>query len=77
MGGRIMDFTTDWPKTAGWYWFVNTDYPAPTIGFIQGSTLYDSGREYERERHCIPGRYGIRIGDLIVPPDCADCRVSE
>jgi hypothetical protein len=67
-----MKFTRNWPRLSGYYWFVDTEYPAPVLGFIQGNNLYHGDHVYKRDSTQRPGRYGIRIGDNVPVPPCTE-----
>jgi hypothetical protein len=72
-----MDFTTSWPKQDGYYWFVDTEYPAPQIGFIQRDILWYGDVTYRQTDCSADRKRGIRIGDQIRPPHCSQVRITE
>ena len=72
-----MDFTTNWPKACGYYWFIDTEYPQPCIGYVMHDRLHYGQHEYKRALCCLPGRPGIRIGDEIKQVHCTDVRIVE
>lgn len=73
-----MKFTRRWPKEAGYYWFVDIEYPQPVLGFIQDHELFRIGsdRTYHR-KDALLARFGIRIGDRVDVPACTDCVVTD
>lgn len=70
-----MKFTSNWPTVNGYYWFVDTDYPVPQIGFIQGDGLYHGENRYPKQSAEPDRKYGLKIGDPIIPPACTDVEI--
>lgn len=61
-----MNFVKQLPKVQGYYWYVDTEYPIPQIGF-RGPL----GKFYNSKMNEIPETYWvkhIRFGDLIPEP---------
>lgn len=70
-----MEFSTNWPKESGYYWFVDTSYPQPKIGYLLRDTLFDGQTPYNRDTRGVQ-RF-IRIGDRIEEPACEDCKILD
>jgi hypothetical protein len=68
-----MKFHKSWPKESGYYWYVDTHYPIPKIGFLLQSVLYDGNKEYQAVLHA----KFIRVGDMIPSPPCNENEIVD
>ena len=69
-----MKFKKQVPSVNGYYWYIDNDYPVPSIGFVQDGNLHDWGNKHIHRPNDRQNR--LRIGDMIETPDCRDNEIE-
>lgn len=71
-----MKFKKKFPKGRGYYWYVDTDYPVPKIGFLESGVLYGDGPLQVYNEDEMGTKDHIRIGDRIDDPDPKESEIE-
>ena len=61
-----MDFRKEMPKKTGWCWYLDTEWPVPTVGFIGPFSLFYNSRMEEIKEPYLSNF--IRFGETINAP---------
>ena len=70
-----MKFKKEVPSKQGYYWYVDTTYPIPKIGFIGPFSEFFNDRMMPIDKGLV--YKFIRIGDFIPTPDVQDQEIEE
>lgn len=70
-----MKFKKAWPEENGYYWYVDTSYAVPKLGFVLQDSLIDDNVVYKQDEKYT--NTFIRFGDRIKDPSVTEMEIED